>query len=141
MDNKKISMGLRIIMCAISVAAIVVGSTAQVSAATYGYGGGPDCKASVVPPSRGFRFTINNGESYTYNRRVRLTMRGGSAAYMQVSNYSNFWDAPVVKYTTTTDFWLTYWPGYKTVYVRFFNACKAKSTGTISRSIYSYSWW
>jgi hypothetical protein len=145
--------GLKIITSVFTMAAIVVGLTGQASAAeetqaltyspeyTYGYGGGPDCTKSVVPPRGGFRVKINNDQYYTFNRQVTLTMKGGSAAYMEVSNYSNFWGSSIVKYATTSQFWLTYGQGQKTVYVKFFNACKQKPTGTVAAEIYSYAWW
>jgi hypothetical protein len=149
MNKELFSKGLRIVASVIAIASILVGAMGQAQAQemaeeallSYGYGGGPDCSASVIPPRGGFSFKINNGEYYTWNREVTLTMKGGNAAYMQVSNYSNFWGSSIQKYATSSHFWLTYGEGNKTVYVKFFNACKQRPTGTISRSIYSYAWW
>ena len=129
------------LMCACALVIVVSATTASASAATSGYGGGPDCSLKVVPPSRGFSFRINNGDSVVYNRKVDLTMRGGSAAYMEISNNSWFIGSSVMPYATNTHWWLDYWPGYKTVYVRFSNKCQQMKTPTISKTVYSYAWW
>jgi hypothetical protein len=139
--KKRIHISRTIFVFACVVVIFAATAITPVDAATSGYGGGPDCTLNVVPPSGGFRFRINNGENVVYNRQVNLTMRGGSAAYMEIANNGWFIGSSFVPYATTTKWWLDFWPGYKTVYVRFANKCQQKTTGTISRSVYFNGWW
>lgn len=79
-----------------------------------------------APPAEGFTILINNGNEYTNNSIVTLTLRGGSdTVRMAVSNFPDFKDAGQENYATTKEWNLCQGltscsEGEHTVYVKFY---------------------
>ena len=96
----------------------------------------PSC-GPVTPPTNGFMVTSLSGANVK-SRNVTLGMSGGNAAFMEVSNYSSFSGSSTVPYAATLPWLLT--PGYgnKTVWARYWNACKTQKSIGVSIS-FNYS--
>ena len=84
-----------------------------------GGGGGLVCNA-VTAPVGGFK--VGPGGD-TNTRNVTLTISGGNATKMAVSNTSDFAGASIETYAVTKAWTLTDGAGTKTVYVHFYNSC------------------
>jgi|GEM_PF-1731483 len=84
-----------------------------------GGGGGLVCNA-VVAPVGGFK--VGPGGDTT-DRNVTLTISGGNALKMSVSNSPDFVGASIETYAATKAWTLTDGAGTKMVYVRFYNSC------------------
>jgi hypothetical protein len=96
-----------------------------------------NCISAPTPPTNGFMVTVV-GSSNVKTRYVKLGMSGGDAAYMEVSNYSNFATSITYPYAATLNWSLT--PGYgkKTVWARYWNGCKTFKSIAVSISLTYY---
>jgi hypothetical protein len=92
----------------------------------------PNC-GPVTPPKNGFMVTSLSG-SNVKRRNVTLGMFGGNASFMEVSNYSSFAGSTTLPYATTLPWMLTPSYGNKTVWARYWNACKTQKSIGVSVS-------
>lgn len=107
----------------------------------YGYGGG--CTIPVTPPKGGFTISASpiyrNWWEWWVSPKVQLTINGGDAYSMKVTNTSNTYGISKIPYTKSMK-WEVYEPwhqGWKKVYVKFYSSC-----GSPSSQIYTgYYYW
>lgn len=72
------------------------------------------------PPKNPISFLINNGNLYTNNQTVSLSLTAGQGAYtMMISNFSDFSNASLEPYSTQKTWKLADIDGQKNVYVKF----------------------
>lgn len=108
-----------------------------------GYGG--DCTIPVTPPPQGFGISAapiyRNWWEYWYSPKVALSISGGDAFGMKVSNFSDFRDGYKAGYATNLKF-RVYRPdreGWKYVYAKFYSSCGAESP-VVSTRYYYWGW-
>jgi len=95
-----------------------------------------------APPAGGFAILINNGDEYTNNPIVTLTLKGGSnTERMAISNFSDFRDAGQEAYTTSKTWDLckgqTSCPGGEyIVYAKFYTSWGTASEVISDKIIY-----
>lgn len=94
----------------------------------------PTCSAAFDAPAEGFKIQLNDGAKTTNNRLLRVTLDGGLATTMSLSNTPAFINAQVEMYARTASWMVPEGDGVKTVYVRFYNGCGVAST-VVSASI------
>lgn len=90
---------------------------------------------SVGPTPNGWFMVTNLTGNNLTARNIKLGMYGGNAAYMEVSNNSNFSDSTMYAYAPTLDWMLSSGYGNKTVWVRYWNSCKKVSSIAVSISV------
>ncbi len=89
-----------------------------------GAGGGASCYQSIVPPTNGFSVSVNGAEGGNiYSRNVVLTINGGNARRMAVSNSATFEGAALETANNSKEWTLSEGEGSKTIYVRFYDEC------------------
>lgn len=99
-----------------------------------GGGGGSSCPSFLVAPPEGFRVTIPNEDSAVYSRNVVLTLNGGNAPRMAISNSATFEGASIEDYAPTKAWTLSEGEGEKMVFVRFYDNC-GTSTAPYSATV------
>ena len=135
------------LVAAIALVSMLAGMGAQ---AEVGYGGGggggpatgnggaggldTSCFVSIVPPAEGFSVKINGGAQTVSSHTVQLSLVGGTAARMAISDTAGFGDASPERYQDSRTWTLPPGEGTKTVYVRFYNTCGV-SSAVVSASI------
>lgn len=92
------------------------GSTCVALGGGFSGGGGGGSPAPVVLTTS---VTINSGAEITNSRNVTLTLKDTNAAYMMVSNLSNFSDASWEAFAASKSWVLTAGDGVKTVYAKY----------------------
>jgi hypothetical protein len=92
------------------------------------------CTLPVTPPTGGFKVTSLSGAEVT-SPYIQLGLSGGNAAYAEVSNYSDFSSYAFVPYTSSLAWTLTSGYGSKTVYVRYYNSCKALPSAVVTVTV------
>jgi hypothetical protein len=92
------------------------------------------CTLPVTPPVGGFKVVSLSGSEVT-SPYIQLGLSGGSAAYAEVSNYSDFSSYAFVPYTSSLAWTLTSGYGSKTVYVRYFNSCKTLPSAVVTVTV------
>ncbi len=91
-------------------------------------GGGSGCAQTLSAPAEGFRVRIANENGSVYSRLVQLTINGGNARRMAISNDAAFTNASLIAANGSMDWTLSEGEGSKTVYVRFYDECGISST-------------
>lgn len=89
-----------------------------------GCGGGGGSGSVILPfdaPVGGFKVIINNGASETETAKVNLSLVGGSAVKMTISNNDSFVYSSQEPYADNIDWQLSDGYGLKAVYVKFFD--------------------
>lgn len=109
------------------------GGSGYVVGSGSGFGSGSSC-GSVVAPDGGFK--VGPGGSVN-NRNVTLSIAGGNAVKMAVSNNTDFSGATIEPYAASKSWTLTEGAGVKMVFVRFYNACGAPTNAV--GTIFNYS--
>lgn len=87
-------------------------------------GGGGGSGSIILPfdaPVGGFKIIINNGASETETAKVKLSLVGGSAVKMTISNNDSFVYSSQESYADNKDWQLSDGYGLKTVHVKFFD--------------------
>ena len=97
-------------------------------------GGEAGCQLSLQAPATGFRVTIPNQNQTVTSQFVQLSIDGGNAKRMAISNSPSFDGASIEPYNNTKAWTLTSGEGVKTVYVRFYDDCGI-STPVISATV------
>lgn len=135
---------ITIFIFAIAFAMIVPLSPAlAVTTTTSGYGGG--CTIPVTPPSDGFKLAASpiyrEWWDWWSSPKVWLAIDGGNAAYMKISNYSDFHDGYYGGYQTGMKWRVSHADreGWKKVYAKFLSSCGLESP-VISTSYYYWGW-
>lgn len=120
-------------------------SFASATTTTTGSGYGGECTIPVTPPSGGFGLTASpiyrDWWDWWTSPKIWLSINGGNAYEMKISNRSDFSDSYKTSYTTGMK-WRVYRPeheGWKTVYVKFLSSC-GKESPTVSRTYYYWGW-
>jgi hypothetical protein len=91
-------------------------------------GGGSGCAQTLSAPAEGFRVRIASENGSVYSRLVQLTINGGNARRMAISNDAAFTNASLIAANGSMDWTLSEGEGSKTVYVRFYDECGISST-------------
>lgn len=99
-----------------------------------GGSGSAGCFQSIIPPAEGFSVRVNSENGTVFSRNVSLTINGGNARRMAVSNDASFTNASLENANNSKEWTLTEGEGTKTVYVRFYDECGI-STSPVSASV------
>lgn len=86
-----------------------------------GGGGSIQAPAFIAPAVIGFSAVINNGATETNSANVNLTLSGGAAARMAISNSSDFSGIPQETFQVAKTWKLSDGLGEKTIFVKFFD--------------------
>lgn len=124
--------GLLLAGLALSLAGMLVGTGVN---AEVGYGGGggggggadPNCFLALQAPAGGFSVQVSGG-ARTTTSNVQLTLNGGAATRMAISNDPSFDGVSSESYQTSRSWTLPAGLGSKTIYVRFYNSCGISSS-------------
>lgn len=107
-----------------TVLALTPGAVAQaVGYGGGGGGGGGGCYSNITPPAGGFRLHINNDADKVTGTDVQLTIDGGNADRMAISNDPSFTNAGSEPYSKTKGWKLPGGNGEKVVYVKLYDNC------------------
>ena len=99
-----------------------------------GGSGSAGCFQSIIPPAEGFSVRVNSENGTVFSRNVSLTINGGNARRMAVSNDAAFTDASIEPANNSKEWTLTAGEGAKLVFVRFYDECGI-STSPVSVTV------
>ncbi len=102
-----------------------------------GGGGGSGsigCFQSIIPPVDGFSVRVNSENGSVFSRSVSLTINGGNARRMAISNDAAFTNASLETANNTKEWTLSEGEGAKTVFVRFYDECGI-ATSAVSATV------